>query len=68
VNFFDLLESGPYTLAIEGLLKVVKIESPMVKTEQIYQSCTKEVQRELSMFWNDINIDSRDLEIDTDTL
>lgn len=58
----------PYETAINGLISISSIESPMCKIEQIYHCCTSEIQSQVDQFWQDYEIPKKELRIDADNL
>eukprot|EP00347_Sterkiella_histriomuscorum_P022739 403337343 len=65
---FNSLTSGPYQDTIQSFLKILQMESPMCKLEQIYSSCTQTLIREQENFWSGFDISKKDLFIDSDNL
>jgi hypothetical protein len=56
----------PYEEVKDQLLLLSSLEAPMSKLEWIYTCCTKEIPKEVSSFWNHIDIPAKKLSIDTD--
>ncbi|CDW81254.1 UNKNOWN [Stylonychia lemnae] len=65
---FSQIQDGPYVDTIQNFLKILLLESPMCKLEQLYSSCTQTLVNELERFWEGHNITKKELFIDSDTL
>lgn len=61
-------EGAPYSLAITELLKLSCLESPMSKLEWIYNCCTRQVSKEIDLFWKGYDIPTKKLFVDPDNL
>ena len=58
----------PYHSSQENLLKMLKVESPMLKIELIYKGCTSSIQKDIEHFWKNYEINPSRLIIDVDNL
>lgn len=61
-------QGQPYSLAISELQKLSCLESPMSKLEWIYNCCTRQVSKEIDLFWKGYNIPTKKLFVDPDNL
>ena len=58
----------PYSMAITELQKLSCLESPMSKLEWIYNCCTRQVSKEIDLFWKGYDIPTKKLFVDPDNL
>ena len=58
----------PYSLAIRELQKITCLQSPMSKLEWIYNCCTRQVSKEIDLFWKDYKIPTKKLFVAPDDL
>ena len=58
----------PYSYAIADLQKLSCLQSPMSKLEWIYNCCTRQVSKEIDLFWKGYNIPTKKLFVDPDNL
>ena len=58
----------PYSFAINDLHKLSCLQSPMSKLEWIYNCCTRQVSKEIDLFWKGYSIPTKKLFVDPDNL
>lgn len=58
----------PYSLAINDLNKLSCLMNPMSKLEWIYNCCTRQVSKEIDLFWRGYDIPKKKLFVDPDNL